>query len=145
MDIPRRERVMGRFIKKPVVVDAAQLTERIVIDTLEGQMTGEPGDWLITGVRGEKYPCKRDIFEATYEPVGESANGGVSMQEVKGRVQGVFYDRHTVLVVGIPAESDGEETGHNCDYMGCPSVGAHNLARFVFTTHGIVRMDGSKR
>lgn len=28
-----------------------------------------PGDWIITGVKGEKYPCKPDIFEATYEPV----------------------------------------------------------------------------
>ncbi len=38
-----------------------------IIKTLEGEMTVSPGDWVITGVKGEKYPCKPDIFEATYE------------------------------------------------------------------------------
>lgn len=39
------------------------------IDTLEGGHTVCPGDWIITGVKGEKYPCKPDIFEQTYEKV----------------------------------------------------------------------------
>lgn len=39
------------------------------IDTLEGGHTVCPGDWIITGVKGERYPCKPDIFEATYEEV----------------------------------------------------------------------------
>jgi hypothetical protein len=38
------------------------------IDTLEGRMGVSLGDWVITGVKGEHYPCKPDIFEATYEP-----------------------------------------------------------------------------
>ena len=38
------------------------------IPTLEGVMTAQPGDWIIRGVAGEFYPCKPDIFEATYEP-----------------------------------------------------------------------------
>lgn len=58
-----------RFRKKPVVIEAERLTERIEIETLEGVMIGNPGDWLITGVAGEKYPCKDDIFRATYEEV----------------------------------------------------------------------------
>jgi len=37
------------------------------IDTLEGGHIVCPGDWIITGVQGEYYPCKPDIFEATYE------------------------------------------------------------------------------
>lgn len=43
----------------------------IAIDTLEGVMYGNPGDWIIKGVQGEFYPCKPDIFEATYEKVEE--------------------------------------------------------------------------
>jgi len=39
------------------------------IDTLEGGHIVCPGDWIITGVQGERYPCKPDIFEATYEAV----------------------------------------------------------------------------
>lgn len=38
------------------------------IDTLEGGHNVCPGDWIITGVKGEHYPCKPDIFAATYEP-----------------------------------------------------------------------------
>ncbi len=41
----------------------------LTIDTLEGVMTGNIGDWIIQGVKGEIYPCKPDIFDATYEQV----------------------------------------------------------------------------
>ncbi len=39
------------------------------VETLEGGHIVSPGDWIITGVQGEHYPCKPDIFEATYEQV----------------------------------------------------------------------------
>lgn len=42
------------------------------IDTKEGGHIVCPGDWIITGVQGERYPCKPDIFAQTYEPVGPS-------------------------------------------------------------------------
>lgn len=42
---------------------------KAVIKTLEGEMRVNKGDWVITGVRGEKYPCKPDIFAETYEAV----------------------------------------------------------------------------
>ena len=41
----------------------------LAIKALEGTMIAEPGDWIIRGVKGELYPCKPEIFEATYEPV----------------------------------------------------------------------------
>ena len=41
----------------------------MLIATLEGVMQASPGDWIIKGVQGEFYPCKPDIFEATYEAV----------------------------------------------------------------------------
>ena len=81
-----------KFRKKPVVIEAIQYRagetldsafvgddypkvkyhedETMSIWTLEGQMTAQPGDWIIRGVKGELYPCKPDIFAATYEPVG---------------------------------------------------------------------------
>ena len=43
--------------------------DRIVINTLEGDMTAQGDDWIIRGIKGELHPCKADIFEATYEPV----------------------------------------------------------------------------
>lgn len=42
---------------------------RLMIKTLEGVMSAIPGDWIIKGVKGEIYPCKPDIFKATYESV----------------------------------------------------------------------------
>jgi len=59
---------MQKFRKRPVVIEATQTTTRVEIETLEGTMVAEPGDWIITGVKGERYPCKPDIFEMTYEP-----------------------------------------------------------------------------
>lgn len=85
----------GRFRKKPVVVDAwrwgfehwpewaqqrsytgafpqpghiIDLGDKLEIWTLEGRRLADHGDWVIRGVKGEIYPCKPDIFEATYEP-----------------------------------------------------------------------------
>lgn len=86
---------MGIFRKKPVVIEARQLGQdydedcsivkwcggravgpedgygpdaMVVIHTLEGDHTASNGDWIIKGVKGEFYPCKPDIFAATYEP-----------------------------------------------------------------------------
>lgn len=43
-------------------------TFALEVTTLEGVMLAKPGDWIIRGVQGEFYPCKPDIFEATYTP-----------------------------------------------------------------------------
>jgi hypothetical protein len=48
----------------------------IHIRTLEGAMHAARGDWIIRGVKGELYPCKPDIFEATYEDVSTPGNPG---------------------------------------------------------------------
>lgn len=76
-----------KFRKKPVVVDAVQWfkagdhpavdyggtddagVDHYSIRTREGRMLVTPGDWIITGIKGEFYPCKPDIFAATYEAV----------------------------------------------------------------------------
>ncbi len=42
-------------------------TGRLCVQTPEGTIYASPGDWIITGVKGERYPCKPDIFAATYE------------------------------------------------------------------------------
>ena len=77
---------MAKYRKKPIVIEAIQFNlyaqvddypgivikdGKCVIETLEGDMIVNNGDWIITGVKGEKYPCKPDIFEATYEKVEE--------------------------------------------------------------------------
>jgi hypothetical protein len=72
-----------KYRKKPVVIEATQWFKHgdhpevvwnagpmaFWIKTLEGGHTVSPGDWIITGVKGEHYPCKPDIFALTYEEV----------------------------------------------------------------------------
>jgi hypothetical protein len=83
---------MAKYRKKPVVIEAFRYyvddrpdwfcdevsANRIItyethceIQTLEGVMRGEVGDFIIQGVKGEIYPCKPDIFKASYESVSE--------------------------------------------------------------------------
>ncbi len=57
-------------------------TEFHGIETLEGVMRVTPGDWIITGVQGEHYPCKPDIFAATYEPAALTATPSAQAGEV---------------------------------------------------------------
>lgn len=88
--------MVRKFRKKPIVIEAFQLDGDMIdplfveaghypvtvkgityypdyaeIATLEGTMKADIGDWIITGVNGEQYPCKPDIFQKTYEEVVE--------------------------------------------------------------------------
>lgn len=74
---------MKNYRKRPVVIEAMKFLsgespqiegvryypeeDACYIDTLEGKMRATPGDWIIRGVNGELYPCKPDIFDATYD------------------------------------------------------------------------------
>jgi hypothetical protein len=61
-----------RYRKIPLIVDVrGPIEQEEFIHTLEGVMHASSGDFIITGVHGEQYPCKPDIFHKTYEAVGE--------------------------------------------------------------------------
>jgi len=60
-----------KYRKKPVVIEAKQMKRNFVVQTIEGTMKGQAGDYLIIGVRGERYPCAKEIFEETYDEVKE--------------------------------------------------------------------------
>ena len=52
--------------------DDAHTTDTPIIHTLEGDLVASVGDWIIKGVKGEFYPCKPDIFQATYDAVEDA-------------------------------------------------------------------------
>ena len=60
---------MAKYRKRPVVIEAVVCEQEEIIHTLEGDHLARVGDYIITGIKGERYPCKPDIFLATYEPV----------------------------------------------------------------------------
>jgi hypothetical protein len=62
---------MTKFTKKPVEIEAIRIKEKTEIKTREGTLYGYPGEWLITGVEGEIYPCGDEIFRKSYLPSGE--------------------------------------------------------------------------
>lgn len=62
-------KTVKKFRKKPIVIEAYQTDVELTVQTLEGPLHASPGDWIITGIRGEQYPCKPDVFKKTYEPV----------------------------------------------------------------------------
>ena len=81
-----------RYRKKPIEVEAYQLTEEKEIHTREGIVKGFPGDWIITGIQGEIYPCGKKIFELTYEPVGcASHSSAKSADKVLDEFQVCYY------------------------------------------------------
>lgn len=63
--------IKNKFRKKPIIIEAYQTDKELIIQTLEGPLRAAPGDWIITGVNGEQYPCKPDVFEKTYELIEE--------------------------------------------------------------------------
>ena len=92
----RMESKAQKYRKKPVVIEAMRFADKaksieaisewmdiettrisyadpenphFIIETLEGEMKAQVGDWIIRGIKGEYYRCKPDIFAATYEPV----------------------------------------------------------------------------
>lgn len=64
-----KESSVKKYRKKPIIIEAYVANEDEFINTLEGTMKANKGDYVITGVHGEKYPCKPDIFHETYEEV----------------------------------------------------------------------------
>jgi len=101
--------MLNQYRKLPVVITATQwfkhgdhaAVERVPLSdlecdfgwvkTLEGGHMVTPGDWIITGVKGEHYPCKPDIFAATYEPAyrapappGQAATAGITPCHICG-------------------------------------------------------------
>jgi hypothetical protein len=105
-----------KFQKKPVVVDAFQLNKSspdvpsafpawlaaagvagliefdgkgrgVKIRTIGGTMLAEWGDWIIQGIKGELYPCKPDIFEATYKPASEvKVDPWAILEQLQGQI-----------------------------------------------------------
>ena len=58
-----------KAVKKPIPIQFVQVNEPFKVETMEGIMEGKAGDYLIVGVRGEMYPCDKEIFEETYDVV----------------------------------------------------------------------------
>ncbi len=63
---------MAKYRRKPIVVDAVKITKSITVDSEEGTVVGNPGDYLVTEPNGKQYPCSADEFEKTYAPISES-------------------------------------------------------------------------
>lgn len=156
-----------RFRKRPIVIEATQwfpqygvegvelcngdvskgeLPEYGKIQTLEGVMTVSPGDFIITGVKGERYPCKPDIFNLTYERVlasEEADKAGTRasfLEAVYVQAKGIlemFADPK--VVISAPSAAKRKVIQKNLAEFGDAIV---NVNRFAGTT--TVKLAGGK-
>ena len=94
-----------KYRKKPVVVEAYKTDKEIVIHTLEGDMKASIGDYIITGVNGEQYPCKPDIFEKTYEAVTNTNYDNIKAMSVEEMAE---------LLDSLRQCSNCRKNGNNC-------------------------------
>lgn len=149
----------GLFRKKPVTIQAVQFTAEMAmgtiklpdgvnfssrstkagklfqhyhyIPTLEGDMRVEIGDWIITGIKGEHYPCKPDIFAATYEP----ASSPPAQAEQSGWMPIETAPKDGTVILAICSHKadpyfDGErltDYGARCEGLGHVEDGIHAI------------------
>jgi hypothetical protein len=108
---------MAKYLKRPVEIEARELVydnapsiaewcggelegrASVVIHTLEGDLRADPGDFVICGVKGEFYPCKPDVFAATYDADDAPRSEGARAKCVIGE-----YCRRHQFVHGAEAE-----------------------------------------
>ena len=90
----------AEFVFGPCVID-----NDLLIDTLEGQMRADVGDWIIRGVKGEFYPCKPDIFAATYDLV----SGSRDEKNVAVSAYGHIFTPDGVMTVTLEYGSRGDD------------------------------------
>lgn len=102
-----------QYSKRPVVIEAVQMDEPFKVDTLEGDdQHGKPGDYLVVGVEGERYPVDQDIFEETYRALepDDVVTPGERREWVQfdwhGEVSGEISD---ALVAALRREKDFSE------------------------------------
>ena len=121
------EKATKKYRKKPIVIEAYQTDKVMYIETLEGIHKADIGDYIITGVKGEQYPCKPDIFEQTYELM-EDLKGSKSTRlngwiSVKDRLpedykEVLAYDsEHKEIVIAF-YDSESEEWTYGNWYDG---------------------------
>lgn len=126
-----------KYRKKPVIVEAYQTDREMVIHTLEGDMTASPGDYIITGIEGEQYPCKPEIFGRIYEPVAMNydavlnnleiaANRRKEMETVKAieAKYTAYYDGAYDAIKAVKAAQEREEKMDIYRSMGPGCMGA---------------------
>ena len=81
------EEKFEKYVKKPVIVDAYQTDKELEIETLEGTMRADIGDYIIKGVHGEPYPCKPDIFHKTYSKTDETKQNLFAVAELSNGIK----------------------------------------------------------
>jgi hypothetical protein len=112
------------------------------IDTLEGGHTVCPGDFIITGVKGERYPCKPDIFALTYEPASSGAAVEVSdapMEVDASDVDGEELMERFFRAIGLPNAMVEQTVDDGGSYTILVGVKELDDAAMHYWNHGTLR------
>lgn len=112
-----------KYQKKPVIVEAYKTDREMEIQTLEGTMHASVGDYIITGVNGEQYPCKPDIFAKTYELLlktksadeiaAERRQRFIDGEKLSSKIAGHSYYHGDAILSKIGIMMEGKDTGNS--------------------------------
>jgi len=106
-----------KFRKRPIIIEAEEAKTEKTIHTLEGDMVANKGDWIVTGINGEKYPVKSDIFEKTYEKISETSGAKIegTLKPIEQKCKNCGHDKDLHLLDGTCTENN--EIGKPCGCM----------------------------
>ena len=96
-----------QYCKLPIPITAYQTDKELDIETLEGTHHASIGDWIITGVKGEQYPCKPDIFTKTYIKCGQANK----MEQVAAMFNKKLNEEFTIKYEGRPYKAYFKKSG----------------------------------
>lgn len=123
-----------KYRKKPVVVEAYKTDKEFVIPTLEGDMKASVGDYIITGVDGEQYPCKPDIFDKTYEAVNNTNYDRIKSMNIDEMAS--FFDNIQTYDLRYPNDFDDWK-----EYLEREVSGMTNEEAIKTIKHGCIYRD----
>lgn len=118
--------IVKKYRKKPIVIEAYQTDKVMHIKTLEGIMKANVGDYIITGVNGEQYPCKPNIFEQTYESINDTnvlkltcSNNWISVKDrlPEDDKDVLVYNSRSKEIIMASYNSNYEEWDNLYDYL----------------------------
>ena len=124
------------YRKKPVVIQAYQTDKVMYIETLEGTHKANVGDFIITGVHGEQYPCKPDIFQKTYQQVTEKDYLALKDKPIYSEI--IFYSKEEY-------ENYKQAVEDKTTKRGCELCNNDNLSNVGINDNRIALWGGNNR
>jgi hypothetical protein len=117
IDVKNFNQDLMRVRKKPIITGAIKMKEVFKVTTLEGEVTGKAGDYLMIGKYEDRYPCDKDIFEKTYDVIEKSFSDKFNVKDKNGNRLELRDDKLYLYVLREDRERNIGELTMNGDTL----------------------------